>query len=150
MTRPCWIQVYPKRTNFLILSAAEVFDADQEWVNQFLEIGRQPDEQQKPWYELLDLIDRCCKEIPEKEAPVLSHGPKIDSNRTDAENMKICQAIIEHLEAGKKLKGVLSFMHRDWTEFVESSQVDSGTARSNIWIRIHSGKTVSANILKRN
>ena len=107
-------------------SAAEVFDADQEWVNQFLEIGRQPDEQQKPWYELLDLIDRCCKEIPEKEALVLSHGPKIDSNRTDAENLKICQAIIEHLEAGKKLKGVLSFMHRDWTEFVESSQVDSG------------------------
>ncbi len=107
-------------------SASEVFNSDQEWVGQFLEIGRGADHQQKPWYELIDLIDRCCKEIPEKEVYVLSHGPKIDSNRTDAENLKICQAIIEHLEAGKKLKGILPFIHRDWTKFVESSQVDSG------------------------
>jgi len=64
--------------------------------------------------------------IPGKEVYVLSHGPKIDSNRTDAENLKTCQAIIEHLEAGKKLKGILPFIHRDWTKFVESSQVDSG------------------------
>jgi very-short-patch-repair endonuclease len=108
------------------VSAAEVFNTDQEWVGQFLEIGREPDHQQKPWYELIDLIDRCCEEIPEKEAYVLSHGPKIDSNRKDAENLKICQDIIGHLEAGKKLKGILPFMHRDWAKFVESSQVDSG------------------------
>ena len=108
------------------VSASEVFNSDQEWVGQFLEIGREADHQQKPWYELIDLIDCCCNEIPEKEVYVLSHGPKIDSNRTDAENLKICQAIIEHLEAGKKLKGILPFIRRDWTKFVESSQVDSG------------------------
>ncbi|MCH6544995.1 MAG: hypothetical protein IH796_03240, partial [Deltaproteobacteria bacterium] len=63
-------------------TAAEVFDADQRWVNQFLEIGRLPEQQQKPWYELIDLVDHCCKEIPEKEALVLTHGPKsILSNR---------------------------------------------------------------------
>ncbi|NIO07421.1 MAG: AAA family ATPase [Deltaproteobacteria bacterium] len=107
-------------------AAAEVFDADQEWVNEFLEIGRMPEEQQKPWFELMDLVDRCCKEIPEKEALVLTHGPQINSFRSDAENLKICQAIVKRLEAGKTIKGLLSFLHRDWTEFVENAKVDSG------------------------
>jgi len=116
-------------------SAAEVLDAGQDWVNQFLEIGQQPEQQQKPWYELIDLIDRCYAEIPDKEALVLSHGPKIDSPRSDAENLQTCQAILQHVEAGKKLKGILSFIPADWTELIESSQVDSGKPSKPVHFR---------------
>lgn len=116
-------------------TAAEVFDADQEWVNQFLEIGRLPEQQQKPWYELIDLVDHCCKEIPEKEALVLTHGPQINSFQSDGGNLKICQAILKHLESGKKLKGILSFLHRDWNDFVENAKVDSGKPTKAVHFR---------------
>ncbi|MEE8074136.1 MAG: AAA domain-containing protein [Candidatus Binatia bacterium] len=106
--------------------AGEVFATDREWVNQFLEFGRQPDHQQQQWYELTDLIFRCREEIPKKEALVLSHGPKLDSQRTDAENLKTCQAVSRHLEKGKKLKGIQGLLHRDWKEFLTCARVDSG------------------------
>jgi very-short-patch-repair endonuclease/DNA polymerase III delta prime subunit len=107
-------------------SAADVFASGQEWVNQFLEIGRQAEDRKKPWHELVALVDRCGEEIPEKEAFVLSHGPRIDSWRSDSDNLKVCQAIIRHLEKGKKLQGLQRMLHRDWRAFIESTQVDSG------------------------
>ena len=108
--------------------AAEVFTLDQEWVRQFLDIGRQPDKQQRAWFELLDLIQKSSEEIHEKEALVLSHGPQLDSQRPDSENLKICHDIIRHLEKGKKLKGLQRLLHRDWQEFLASARVDSGKA----------------------
>ena len=115
--------------------AGEVFATDQEWVNQFLEIGRQPDDQHRPWHELMDLIDRCCKEIPEKEALVLSYGPKTDSQRTDAENLTICRAILRHLDKGKKLAWIQRLIHRDWEAFIESSRVDAGKPSKAVHFR---------------
>ena len=80
-------------------------------------------------------MDRCCKEIPEKEALVLTHGPQINSFQSDAANLKICQAILKHLESGKKLKGILSFLHRDWNDFVENAKVDSGKPTKAVHFR---------------
>ena len=115
--------------------AAEVFASGQEWVNQFLEIGRQPDHLQAPWYELTDLIDHCCKEIPEKEALVLSHGPKLYALRPDAENLQICQAILRHLDKGKNLKGIQRLLHPDWKQLMESARVDSGKPSKPVHFR---------------
>ncbi|HEX9879681.1 MAG TPA: AAA domain-containing protein, partial [Candidatus Binatia bacterium] len=107
--------------------AADVFEGDHEWVDQFVELGRLPNKQQEPWYELLDLIEHCYKEIPEKEGLVMSHGPQIQSERSNDDNLQICKEILGHLESGKKLKGIISSLfHRDWNDFIESAQVDSG------------------------
>jgi very-short-patch-repair endonuclease len=107
--------------------AAEVFEGDQGWVEQFIDLGLLPKKEQEPWYELLDLIESCFKEIQEKQTLLMSHGPKIESKRSDQDNLKTCREILKHLESGKKLKGMLSsLLHRDWTEFIESAQVDSG------------------------
>ena len=106
--------------------AAEVFGAKEPWVDEFLEIGRQKKAIQKPWIEILDQIDELATEIPKKEGIVLSHGPKIENERSDADNLKVCQAILAHLEGGKKLKALSTMLHRDWKDFVECSQVDSG------------------------
>lgn len=117
-------------------TAAEVFEDDQRWVDQFVELGQQPYKQQKPWIELLELIDRCSKEIPEKEGLVLSHGPKIKSDSSDEKILEICRDIIGHLEAGKKLKGILSsLLHRDWFEFIETAQVDTGKPSKAVHFR---------------
>ena len=119
----------PERLKKLIARvqlAAEVFGAKEPWVDEFLEIGRQKKAIQKPWIEILDQIDELATEIPKKEGIVLSHGPKIENERSDTDNLKTCEAIFAHLESGKKLKALSTMLHRDWKDFVECSQVDSG------------------------
>lgn len=106
--------------------SAEVFDVKEPWVDEFLEIGRQERAIQKSWIELFDLIEECASEIPDKEVIVLSHGPKIENEHSDQDNLDICQAMIAHLESGRKLRSPFSMLNRDWNDFIDCSQVDSG------------------------
>ena len=104
--------------------AAKVFDDNKLWVNEFLEIGRLPEKQKRPWLDLFQHIHDSNEVVPEKESLILSHGPSIDSQSSDEENIKICREIIKYLENGKKLKSFSKLLHRSWARFLEEAKVD--------------------------
>lgn len=114
----------------LVTDAGKVFDKDQKWINEFLEIGRQTEKERRPWFDLIAEIEQYAHEIPELEALVLSHGPRfegVQSTQDEEANLATCKAIIAYLESGKTLKTFSKLLHRSWAPFLATAKIESGT-----------------------
>jgi very-short-patch-repair endonuclease/superfamily I DNA/RNA helicase len=106
--------------------AAEIAESDQEWVGECLEAGRAGGEREKPWRELIELIDECEREVSEREPLTLEHGPSVESDKAPADLAETCNAILQHLEAGKELTKFTLLRKSGWSDLIQSSRVDDG------------------------
>jgi DNA polymerase III delta prime subunit len=107
-------------------NAARVFETDEEWVLDCIHAGRKGKEDRKAWLGLIELIEKSAAEIPAKEELVLRHGPKLKSDKPAKDVVRVCGAIIRHLQAGKKLGRTLPVIHPEWHDLILSTTVDEG------------------------
>jgi len=106
--------------------AARIFDIDEEWVLECIDAGRKGKEARKTWLGLIKLIEENAEVIPAKEALVLKHGPKIQSDRPVKDVLRVSGEIIKHLKAGRRLGRTLPVIHPEWYDLVRSTTVDEG------------------------
>ena len=106
-------------------AAVAPLQRDEEWAFDCLEAGRKGGERKESWLELARLIENCCEEIPEREPLTLEHGPEVGSARPLDERIATCQAVIGHLESGKRLGRLSTLMKPEWKDLIQSSRVES-------------------------
>jgi very-short-patch-repair endonuclease/DNA polymerase III delta prime subunit len=107
-------------------NAARIFESDEEWVLDCIDAGRKGKEDRKAWLGLIELIDKSAQTIPAKEELVLRHGPRLKSNKPEKDILRVCNEIIRHLEAGKKLGRTLPVIHPEWHDLILTTTVDEG------------------------
>ena len=56
----------------------------------------------------------------------MSVGPKVKSEKTNEEIIRVCKEICAHLEKGKALKKLTQMFKPEWKEVIASCQVDDG------------------------
>jgi very-short-patch-repair endonuclease len=105
-------------------SAVTALEDASEWRLDCLDAGRTGGERKAAWRELVELVERCAREIPEKEPLVLKHGPEVDPARPANEQLRVIEEILQHLRAGKRLGKMTSLVHAEWAELVKTARVD--------------------------
>ncbi|MEN8182144.1 MAG: AAA domain-containing protein, partial [Myxococcota bacterium] len=116
----------PEDLSSLVSSAKQAVEQlhdEQEWRVDCLEAGRNGGERREAWLELAQMIERAATEIPEKEPLVLKHAPTIRSDQATDELLGTCEAILGHLESGKKLGKLSRLMRPEWSEFIKATRV---------------------------
>jgi len=111
-----------------VTQAMAIVDTETPWIMECIDAGRRRSEEKKSWQVLIKLVDKLCAEIPAKEELVLSIGPKVKSEKSNEEIIRICKEICAHLEKGKGLKMLTKMFKPEWKEVIESCQVDDGKA----------------------
>jgi superfamily I DNA and/or RNA helicase len=111
-----------------VTQAIAIVDIEAHWIMECIDVGRRHSEEEKSWRVLINLVEKLCAEIPVKEELVLSIGPKIKSEKSNEEIIRICKEICAHLEKGKGLKKLTKMFKPEWKEVIESCQVDDGEA----------------------
>ncbi len=111
-----------------VTQAMAIVDVETPWILECIDVGRRDSEEKKSWQVLIKLVEKLCVEIPEKEELVLSVGPKVKSEKTNEELIRVCKEICTHLEKGKGLKTLTKIFKPEWKEVIESCQVDNGGA----------------------
>jgi hypothetical protein len=111
-----------------VTQAIAIVDPETPWVMECIDAGRRHSEEKKSWQVLINLVEKQCAEIPAKEELVLSVGPKIKSEKSNEEIIRICKEICAHLEKGKGLKKLTKMFKPEWKEVIASCQVDDGKA----------------------
>ena len=107
-------------------NAARVFGADEEWVLDCIDAGRKGKEDRKAWLGLIELIEKSAVTVPAREELVLKHGPRLKTDKSDKDVLRVCDEIIRHLEAGKKLGRTLPVIHPEWHDLILTTMVDDG------------------------
>jgi hypothetical protein len=111
-----------------VTQAMAIVDTETPWVMECIDAGRRHSEEKKSWQVLISLVEKLCAEIPPMEELVLSIGPKVKSEKSNEEVIRICKEILAHLEKGKKLKKLTKMFKPEWKEVIQSCQVDDGEA----------------------
>ena len=111
-----------------VTQAMVIVDTETPWVMECIDAGRRDSEEKKLWQVLINLVEKLCAEIPAKEELVLSIGPKVKSEKSSEEVIRICKEISAHLEKGKGLKKLTKMFKPEWKEVIESCRVDDGEA----------------------
>ncbi|MEJ2169939.1 MAG: hypothetical protein P8X90_30925, partial [Desulfobacterales bacterium] len=75
---------------------------------------------------MIDLVEKLCAEIPAREELVLAVGPKVKSEKSKEEIVRISDEICVHLEKGKGLKMFTKMFKPEWREVIDSCRVDDG------------------------
>ena len=114
---------------------AEFLYEQEEWVRDGLEAGRAGGERAKSWRELIEMIDECGREVLEREPLTLEHGPRIDSEKSLVDLIRTCNAILEHLAAGKQLSKLSLLRRHEWSDLIRCSGVDDGTPKDSAHFR---------------
>jgi superfamily I DNA/RNA helicase len=109
-----------------VTQAMAIVDPESAWVMECIDAGRREPWEIKPWKTLISLVATLCIEIPVREEFVLSVGPKVNSENTNDEIIRICKEICAHLEKGKKLNKLTKMFKSDWKEVIESCRVNDG------------------------
>ncbi|MCZ6769380.1 MAG: AAA domain-containing protein [Acidobacteria bacterium] len=109
-----------------VTQAMAIVDIETPWILECIDVGRRRSEEKKSWQVLGRLVEKLCEEIPVKEELVLSIGPKVKSEKSTEEIIRVCQEICAHLEKGKGLKKLTKLFKPEWKEVIESCQVDDG------------------------
>ena len=115
-----------KQLSDQVTQAMAIVDVETQWILECIDVGRRDAEEKKSWQVLIKLVENLCAVIPEKEELVLSVGPKVKSEKTNEEIIRICKEICAHLEKGKTLKKLTQIFKPEWKEVIESCQVDNG------------------------
>ena len=110
-----------------IKAASKVFETDKKWIFDCLEASREGREAKESWLGFVQLIEKCCAEIPPKELLILEHGPKVKSEKPSRELIQTCSEIIDHLELGNALAEPPPPLLEEWQELLEVSHVDVGS-----------------------
>ena len=109
-----------------IAETVEVLQTSDEWLLECVDAGSGEQGEKESWLALVHLIDECCQAIPDREALILAHGPKVKPD-TDARDLtRICQEILDHLGEGKKLKKLTTMLKPEWQTLIDSCTVDDG------------------------
>ncbi len=107
-----------------VTQAMAIVDIETPWIMECIDVGRRNSEEKKSWQVLGRQVETLCEEIPSKEELVLSIGPKVKSEKSTEEIIRICTEICAHLEKGKGLKKLTKMLKPEWKEVIESCQVD--------------------------
>jgi len=111
-----------------VTQAMAIVDTETPWIMECIDAGRGRSDEKKSWQILIDLVEKLCVQIPAKEELVLSVGPKVNSENTNEEVIRICKEICAHLEKGKGLKKLTKMFKPEWKGVIESCRVDGGKA----------------------
>ena len=101
-----------------------IVDVETPWIMECIDVGRRNSEEKKPWQVLGRQVEKLCEEIPVREELVLSIGPKVKSDKSTEEIIRVCTEICAHLEKGKGLKKLTKMLKPEWKEVIEACQVD--------------------------
>ena len=112
-----------------VTQAMAIVDIEAPWIMECIDAGRRQSTETKPWKKLINLVEAWCAEIPPREELVLSVGPKVNSENTDEEIIRVCTEICAHLKKGKKLNKLTKMFKPEWKEVIKSCRVDAGQAR---------------------
>ena len=86
-----------KQLSDQVTQAMAIVDVETQWILECIDVGRRDAEEKKSWQVLIKLVEKLCAVIPEKEELVLSVGPKVKSEKTNEEIIRICKEICAHL-----------------------------------------------------
>ena len=111
-----------------VTNAMAIVDTETPWIMECIDAGRGRSEEKKTWQILIDLVEKLFTEIPAKEELVIALGPKVNSENTNEEVIRICKEICAHLEKGKGLKKLTKMFKPEWKEVIETCKVDNGKA----------------------
>lgn len=111
-----------------VTHAMAIVDTETPWIMECIDAGRGRSEEKKTWQILIDLVEKLCAEIPAKEELVLALGPRVNSENTNEEVIRICKEICAHLEKGKGLKKLTKMFKPEWKEVIDHCRVDNGKA----------------------
>ena len=109
-----------------VTQAMAIVDTETPWTMEGIDVGRRDSDEKKSWQILIDLVDKLCAEIPAREELVLAVGPKVKSEKSKEEVIRICDEICVHLEKGKGLKMFTKMFKPEWREVIDSCRVDDG------------------------
>ncbi len=109
-----------------ISETAEVMQTEDEWLLECVDAGRTAQGERESWFSLVQIINECCRDVPEKEELILAHGPKIKPDADIAELTRICTDILDHLKAGKRLKKISTMLKPEWQSLLDACTVDAG------------------------
>ena len=113
-----------------LVSAAQPLQTNETWRLAVVEAGMEGPARRKVWEELLSLIETVYGQAASAEEQIIRFGPVLSSETAFADQTRILNEIIAHLEKGGNLNKFTFLLHRAWQSFVQSARVGSETPHS--------------------
>ena len=113
-----------------VRGALVALSEERGWIVECLAAGRRGGAAAAPWLALCDEVRRVAGEVAERDELIVTHAPVIESDRPRSEIIAACQAIIGHLDAGKKVGRTSRLFNSSWSDVLKTCKVAEGEPRT--------------------
>ncbi len=93
------------------------------WVRECIVAGKLGGPHIQPWHSLVEIIESTHHEIATLQETVLSNDPVPSDGAPTAEQLRICDEIIQHLTSGGGLGYFRMLLKKEWKGFLDGSTV---------------------------
>lgn len=109
--------------------AVEPLSGKDKWKLAAVYAGKYGDVHRQPWDQLVSFVRLVHREAANAQESLVKYGPQTSDGSTAKEQERLAAEILAHLEDGGKLGSLTLFRHKDWSQFIEHTKVNSARPR---------------------
>ncbi|MBI3924937.1 MAG: AAA family ATPase [Armatimonadetes bacterium] len=110
--------------------AVNVIQGGREWALECMRVGKIGGAQRTTWEDLIRSIETSNEEVSSRLQEVLASGAAVECEMSLNEQIRVCDEIIEHLQAGRSIGFLELQFKRNWKPFLQSCRINGSSPQT--------------------